>query len=69
LFHIPDDLHAVLNFDSNFITLFMSPITTFINHKEILDFRGKSQAIWQAGLLRCMLAGWQVFLHGTGEYG
>ena len=38
LFHIPDDLHVVLNFDSNFITLFMSPITSFINPKEIFDF-------------------------------
>ena len=38
LFHIPDDLHVVLNFDSNFITLFMPPITSFINPKEIFDF-------------------------------
>ena len=38
LFHISDDLHVDLSFDSNFITLFMSPITSFINPKEIFDF-------------------------------
>lgn len=52
LFHIPDDLHVDLNFDSNFITLLMPPITSFIKHKVKLKFLSKT-----IGNLAGLLAG------------